>query len=50
MAMAKKKRNPKSVKLAEPIPNTYRPESAEDMQEALKDVSGPLFKKCYREN
>ena len=46
--MAKKKRNPESVKLAESILNAYQPESVEDMQEALKDVFGPLFEKMLQ--
>lgn len=41
--MPKKKRNPEAVKLAESIMKSYNPESVEDMQEALKDVFGPLF-------
>lgn len=46
--MTKKKRNPESVKLAESILNAYQPESVEDMQEALKDVFGPLFEKMLQ--
>lgn len=46
--MAKKRRNPESVKLAESILNAYQPESVEDMQEALKDVFGPLFEKMLQ--
>jgi putative transposase len=41
----KKKRNPDAEKLAESILNAYQPESVDDMQDALKDVFGPLFEK-----
>lgn len=46
--MARKKRNPESVKLAESILNAYQPESVEDMQDALKDIFGPLFEKMLQ--
>ena len=46
--MARKKRNPDAEKLAESILNTYQPESVEDMQDALKDVFGPLFEKILQ--
>ncbi|MGG5369320.1 transposase [Enterococcus sp. AZ196] len=46
--MARKKRNPDAEKLAETILNAYQPESVEDMQEALKDVFGPLFEKMLQ--
>ena len=46
--MARKKRNPDAEKLAESILNTYQPESVEDMQDALKDVFGPLFEKMLQ--
>lgn len=36
------------MKLAESILNAYQPESVEDMQEALKDVFGPLFEKMLQ--
>ncbi|MBD8005402.1 IS256 family transposase [Bacillus norwichensis] len=41
--MTKSKRDPKSVKLANKIIEDYQPESVEDMQDALKDIFGPLF-------
>lgn len=41
--MARKKRDPKSVKLANKIIAEYSPESVEDMENALKDVFGPMF-------
>lgn len=41
--MARKKRNPKSVELANRIIAEYAPESVEDMENALKDVFGPMF-------
>ena len=46
--MARKKRNPDAEKLAESILNTYQPESVDDMQDALKDVFGPLFEKMLQ--
>ncbi|GAW99619.1 IS256 family transposase [Secundilactobacillus mixtipabuli] len=46
--MARKKRNPDAEKLAETILNAYQPESVDDMQEALKDVFGPLFEKMLQ--
>ena len=48
--MARKKRNPDAEKLAESILNAYQPESVDDMQDALKDVFGPLLKRCFKEN
>lgn len=41
--MARKKRDPKSVELANKIIAEYEPESVEDMENALKDVFGPMF-------
>ena len=41
--MTKSKRDPKSVKLANKIIEDYQPESVEDMQNALKDIFGPMF-------
>jgi transposase-like protein len=41
--MAKIKRDQKSVDLANRIIEEYQPESVEDMQNALKDVFGPMF-------
>ncbi|HGF7805354.1 IS256 family transposase, partial [Enterococcus faecium] len=35
-------------KLAESILNAYQPESVDDMQDALKDVFGPLFEKMLQ--
>lgn len=46
--MARKKRNPDAEKLAESILNAYQPESVDDMQDALKDVFGPLFENVSR--
>ena len=46
--MARKKRNPDAEKLAESILNAYQPESVDDMQDALKDVFGPLFEKMLQ--
>ncbi|MDV4952948.1 IS256 family transposase [Enterococcus faecium] len=46
--MARKKRNPDAEKLAESILNANQPESVDDMQDALKDVFGPLFEKMLQ--
>ena len=41
--MARIKRDPKKVALAQAIIDAYHPESVEDMNDALKDLFGPLF-------
>ena len=41
--MAKIKRNPAAESIANEILKNYNPESVEDMQEALKDIFGPMF-------
>ena len=41
--MAKIKRNPAAVEIANKILENYNPESVEDMQDALKDIFGPMF-------
>src|SRR5690625_373462 len=41
--MAKIKRDQKSINLANKIIEEYKPESVEDMQNALKDIFGPMF-------
>lgn len=43
MEMARKKRDPKKVALAQAILEAYQPETAEDMNNALKDLFGPMF-------
>ena len=43
MTMTKIKRDPKTVALAESIIDTYKPKSVADMQDALKDIFGPMF-------
>ena len=43
MDMARIKRDPKKVALAQAILEAYNPESVEDMNDALKDLFGPLF-------
>jgi len=43
MDMARIKRDPKKVALAQAIIDAYHPESVEDMNDALKDLFGPLF-------
>ena len=42
--MGKKiQRDPKSVALAQAILEQYRPETKEDVQDAMKDIFGPIF-------
>ncbi len=41
--MARIKRDPEKVKLAEAVLAKYQPETVEDMQDALKDIFGPMF-------
>ncbi|GAA0504301.1 IS256 family transposase [Salinibacillus aidingensis] len=41
--MGKSKRDPNSVELANKIIEQYQPQSVEDMQNALKDIFGPMF-------
>ncbi|WP_425445461.1 hypothetical protein [Virgibacillus ndiopensis] len=41
--MAKSKRDTKSAELAKQILENYQPESVENMQNALKDIFGPMF-------
>lgn len=43
MNMARIKRDPKKVALAQAILEAYNPESVEYMNDALKDLFGPLF-------
>ena len=43
MEMARKKRDPKTTALAQAILEQYKPESVEEMNEALKDIFGPMF-------
>jgi transposase-like protein len=47
MNMAKKdiKRNPSTEKIADLILNNYAVQNAKDVNEALKDVFGPIFEK-----
>lgn len=39
----RKKRNPAALKIANDIITAYKPESVEEMHEAIKDVFGPMF-------
>lgn len=41
--MAKIKRDPKAVAIAQMIIDQYKPGSVEDMNDAMKDIFGPLF-------
>ncbi|WP_394235224.1 IS256 family transposase [Niallia oryzisoli] len=41
--MVKSKRDPNTVELANRIIEQYQPESVQDMQNALKDIFGPMF-------
>src|SRR5690625_2302206 len=46
--MAKSKRDTKSVELANRIIEQYQPESVQDMQNALKDIFGPMFESMLK--
>lgn len=43
MTMGKIKRDPKAVAIAQMIIDQYNPGSVEDMNDAMKDIFGPLF-------
>mgnify|MGYP002508009504 CR=1 FL=1 len=43
MEMARKKRDAQKLALAQAILKEYKPQSVEDVNEALKDIFGPLF-------
>lgn len=43
MAPRKNKRNKAGMAIAQAIINEYQPQTAEDMQAALKDIFGPMF-------
>ena len=43
MTMGKIKRDPKAVAIAQMIIDQYKPGSVEDMNDAMKDIFGPLF-------
>ena len=43
MEMARKKRDPKKVALAQAILEAYQPQTAQEMNNALKDLFGPLM-------
>lgn len=43
MAPRKNKRNKASMTIAQAIIDEYQPQTAEDMQAALKDIFGPMF-------
>jgi hypothetical protein len=43
MAPRKNKRNEASRAIAQAIINQYQPRNAEEMQDALKDIFGPMF-------
>ena len=43
MNLARIKRDPKTVALANAIVEQYKPETKEDVQDALKDIFGPIF-------
>lgn len=46
--MSNTKRDPKSVELANLILEKYQPETVEDMQNALKDIFGPMFESMLK--
>lgn len=41
--IAPKKRNTKGAEIAQAILEQYQPHTKEDMQEATKDIFGPMF-------
>lgn len=41
--MPKRKRSPQSLAIAQAIMEQYQPQTREDMQDAIKDIFGPLF-------
>lgn len=43
MAPRKNKRSDASMAIAQAIINEYNPKNVEDMQDALKDIFGPMF-------
>ena len=43
ITMARRKRDPQKESLVKAILNEYQPEGVEDMQDALKDIFGPMF-------
>lgn len=43
MTPRKNKRSDASMAIAQAIINEYNPKNAEDMQDALKDIFGPMF-------
>ncbi|MFB1051239.1 IS256 family transposase [Paraliobacillus sp. JSM ZJ581] len=43
MLLVKSKRDQKSAALARQVLENYQPETVEDMQDALKDIFGPMF-------
>lgn len=46
--MTKSKREEKSAELAKQILKKYQPETVEDMQNALKDIFGPMFESMLK--
>lgn len=48
MSMGKIKRDPKAVAIAEEIVKQYQPRNAEEMQEAIKEIFGPMFESMLK--
>lgn len=46
--MTKSKQDQKSAELAKQILENYQPETVEDMQDALKDIFGPMFESMLK--
>ena len=46
--MARQKRDPKAVALAQAIIDTYKPKSVEDKKEKSKDIFGPMFEEMLK--
>ncbi|MFC4662516.1 IS256 family transposase [Oceanobacillus aidingensis] len=48
MLLSKSKREEKSAELAKQILENYQPENVEDMQNALRDIFGPMFESMLK--
>jgi len=49
MSVKRNERNPKSETIARMIMEEYRPENKEDINQAMKEIFGPMFEACCRE-
>ncbi len=48
MSVRRKERNPKSEAIARMIMEEYRPENKEDINQAMKEIFGPIFEVMLR--